>query len=366
MSEEVLSARALNRALLARQLLLERATIGSAEAIERLVGLQAQAPNAPYVALWSRLEGYDPAELAGLLERREAVRTHVMRTTVHLVTARDCTHLRPLMQAVIERSFRSSPWAKRLAGADLDAVAEAGRELLRDRVLTRAQLAPLLAERFPGHDPMSLAYAATIRVPTVQPPPRGVWGAGGAAAWTETEAWIGAALGPAPTPDATVLRYLAAFGPASIPDVRIWSGLTAQREVVQRLRPWLRTFRDERGRELFDLPGAPRPGADAPAPPRFLPEYDNVLLSHDDRTRINALGRPVPLLPGNGGVSGTLLVDGFFRGEWRIERAGDRATLRVEPFDRYTRDERAAVTAEGERLLAFAAPSAAGGEVRIG
>ncbi|MEP6953132.1 MAG: crosslink repair DNA glycosylase YcaQ family protein, partial [Solirubrobacteraceae bacterium] len=155
-----------------------------------------------------------------------------------------------------------------------------------------------------------------------------------------------------------VLRYLAAFGPASIPDVRTWSGLTRQRDVIERLRPELRTFRDARGRELFDLPDAPRPDPDIAAPPRFLPEYDNVLLSHADRSRINGDGRLVPLPPGNGGVRGTVLVDGVFRGLWRVERDGPVAVVRVEPFGRFTRAERAAVVAEGEQLAAFTAPDA--------
>jgi hypothetical protein len=356
MADEVLSDRALNRALLARQLLLERHAMDAFEAIEHLVGLQAQAPNAPYVGLWTRLESFDPANLAGLIERRAAVRTHLMRVTVHLVTARDGATLRPLMQPVLDRGFRSSPWVKNLPGVDLDAVAATARELLGAGPLTRAQLAAGLTDRFPGADPASLAQAVTIKVPVVQVPPRGLWGQSGPAAWAIAEQWTGTPLEAEPSVDDVVLRYLAAFGPASIPDVRTWSGLTAQREVLERLRPRLRTFRDARGRELFDLPGAPRPGADLAAPPRFLPEYDNVLLSHADRARIKGDGRLVPLPPGNGGVCGTLLVDGFFRGLWRVAREGPVAIVRVEPFDRFTRAERAAVVAEGERLAAFTAP----------
>jgi len=359
MADEVLSDRALNRALLARQLLLERHAMDPAEAIEHLVGLQAQAPNAPYVGLWTRLAPFDPGALAALIEDRAAIRTHVMRTTVHLVTARDGATLRPLMQPVMDRSFASSPWAKKLPGVDLDAVAAVGRELLAGGALTRAQLGERLAARFPGEDPASLAHTVTIKVPAVQVPPRGIWGASGPAAWALTEEWTGAALEAEPTADAVVLRYLAAFGPASIPDVRTWSGLTRLRDVIERLRPRLRSFRDARGRELFDLPGAPRPDGEVPAPPRFLPEYDNVLLSHADRARIKGDGRLVPLPPGNGGVCGTLLVDGFLRGLWRVEREGPVATVRVEPFDRFTRAERAAVVAEGERLAAFTAPDCA-------
>jgi len=198
----------------------------------------------------------------------------------------------------------------------------------------------------------------TVLVPAVQVPPRGVWGASGPAAWAETVAWTGLAFERDPSPDAVVLRYLAAFGPASIPDVRTWSGLGGVRAIVDRLRPSLLTFRDAAGRELFDVPGAPRPDPDVPAPPRFLPEFDNVLLSHDDRTHVNPGRHPVPLRSGNGGVAGTLLVDGLFRGLWRIERDGPGAVVRVEALDRYTRAERAAVVAEAERLAVFIAPDA--------
>lgn len=358
-ADEVLDARALNRALLARQLLLERRPTAPYDAVEHLVGLQAQAPNAPYVALWSRLDPFDPAATGALLERRETVRTHVMRSTVHLVSTRDGAALRPLLQPVLDRAFGSSPWRKRLGDADLSAIVRAGRELLDGRALTRAQLAPLLVARFPGQDGAALANAVTVLVPAVQVPPRGIWGATGPAAWAETVAWTGRPLEATPSAESAVLRYLAAFGPASIPDVRTWSGMGGIRAIVDRLRPSLRTFRDAAGRELFDLPDAPRPPAQTPAPPRFLPEFDNVLLSHDDRTRINPGRHPVPLRSGNGGVAGTVLVDGLFRGLWRLEREGGGAVVRVEALDGYTRAERAAVVTEGERLAAFVAPGAA-------
>jgi hypothetical protein len=154
------------------------------------------------------------------------------------------------------------------------------------------------------------------------------------------------------------MRYLAAFGPATVRDVQAWSGLTRLREVAERLRPRLRSFRDGRGNELFDLPDAPRPDPGTPAPPRFLPEYDNLLLSHADRSRVIADGRPVPLFPGNGAGFGTVLVDGFFRATWRITRHGDAARLVVEPFQRLSGGDTAAVTGEGARLLALAAADA--------
>jgi hypothetical protein len=350
---EVLGVRALNRATLARQWLLGREKRSAVEVIEHLVGMQAQAPNAAYVGLWTRVAGFRAEELAELMVRREVVRTTLMRATIHLVTARDCLALRPVVQPVVERSFAGSPFAKHVAGMEVDDLVAVGRTLLAERPRTRAELGPLLGERWPDRDVDSLVYAVTYRTPLVQVPPRGVWGSSGPAAWAPVESWLGAAVGTDPLPDDTVLRYLAAFGPATVLDVQAWSGLTRLKEVLERLRPRLRTFRDEHGRELFDLPDAPRPDPETPAPPRFLPEYDNVLLSHADRTRVITAKRPVVLFPGNGAAMGNLLVDGFYRATWKITRSNGTATLTVDPFTSLSTMDIEDVTTEGQHLLAF-------------
>jgi Winged helix DNA-binding domain len=369
----VLDRRALNRALLARQDLLERAPRTPLEEIEHLVGMQAQVPLAPYVGLWSRLTAFEPADLSALVEARGAVRMSLMRTTIHLVSAADALALRPILQRVLERGLRSgSPFGRRIAGVDLDAVIAAGAARLEERPLTVAHLAPLLAADFPGFDPESLAQAVRLLVPLVQVPPRGVWGRSGPAAFTTARSWLGRPVDPEAPPgavDAMVLRYLGAFGPASVADVHAWSWLTRLRPVVERLRPDLRTFRDENAVELFDLPDAPRPPADTPAPVRFLPEYDNLLVSHADRSRVTTPGFLERAF-----TRGSFLVDGFVRGAWKATRTsrpprdGTRSLrLEVEPFAPLAHAERTCVVEEAARLLAFVAGGEAdGGVVLVG
>ncbi len=370
----MLGRRALNRTLLERQLLLRRRRVAVPTAVEHLVGLQAQVPRDPYVALWSRLDRFRPQRLAGPFAERRAVRMGLLRATLHLVTARDALSLRPILEPVMQRTlYGQSPFGRALAGLDVAELMAFATRLLEERPRTRAELVPALAERWPGHDAAQLSYAAMYLLPLVQVTPRGIWGRTGPSAFTTVEHWLGRPLEPAREPDEMVMRYLAAFGPATPGDVRSWSGLAGMREVLERLRPRLRAFRDERGRELFDVPDAPLPDPETPAPVRFLPEYDNALLGHDDRARIVAPETKTWTEIGWGMV----LADGFTTARWKMEREKDSATLRVEPFRTVTRDEGAAIAAEGERLLEFLAadtgrrdlqvaapPPMAGGRVR--
>lgn len=345
----VLDTRALNRATLDRQLLLRRADLPAKAAVEHLLGLQAQNVKPPYYALAARLDGFTPEALSALMADREVVRIVTMRSTIHTHTADDTLTLRPLVQAARDREL--TLFRKGLQGVDLDRLAVLARDLVEAEPRTMKQLREELLAEWPDADPQALAIAARCRLPLVQVTPRGLWGKSGQVALTTAEHWLGRSAEPAPAPDATVLRYLAAFGPASVKDMQTWAGLTRLREAFERLRPRLVTFRDENGVELFDLPDAPRPAADTPAPPRFLPEFDNLLLSHADRTRVippEYWGRS---WVGNLAYS-TLLVDGFLAGVWKLEEDA----LVVEPFGTLTRAQREEVTEEGARMLAVMHP----------
>ena len=350
----VLGPRELNRATLERQMLLRRRKLSAVEAIERLVGMQAQAPAPPYVGLWTRLEDFHPDELARLILERRAVRIALMRNTVHLVSARDCLALRPLMQPVFDRTLHSTRANRaHLEGVDIEALVAAGRTLLEEKPRTAKELGELLQEQWPDRDPASLARAIRHLVPLVQVPPRGLWGKSGPAAHTTAEAWLGRPLDPTPSIEETISRYLGAFGPATVKDIQTWSGLTRLGEVIERLRPRLRIFRDESGKELFDVPDAPMPDPDTPAPLRFLPEFDNLILSHADRTRVIAEEYRKAIASKNGMVPATVLVDGFVRGTWKTERSRGKATLEIKPFEPLAKEDRDALTEEGERLIRF-------------
>ena len=351
----VLGRRMLNRATLERQMLLRRTKLSVPEAVEALIGLQAQTPHSWYVGLWTRLEGLVPEAVGDLLEERLLVRVALMRSTIHIVTAEDCLALRPLVQPVIERGVRGQ-FGRRLEGLNHEEVAAVARVLLEERPRTFSELARLLDGRFPGRDAFAMGQAVRAWVPLVQVPPRGVWGKSGRAAHTSVEAWLGRPLDPDPEPEDMILRYLGAFGPATVKDVQAWSGLTRLREVTERLRPRLATFRDEQGRELFDLPDAPRPDPDTPAPPRFLYDYDNLLLSHADRTRVITSDYYKQGFTRDGPMPSIVLLDGFTGATWKIERHRGTATLTIRPFTKLSSEEADALTEEGARLLAFAAP----------
>lgn len=357
----VLSRRALGRATLARQLLLERTERTVPEVVGHLVGLQAQTPHTWYTGLWSRIARFTPDQAADLLSARGLVRMALMRSTIHLVTAQDALELRPLIQPALDRDlFRNFTHGPDMRGLDVDAVVAAGRALLAEEARTNKELGALLRERWPDRSAAALAYAIRCQVPLVQVPPRGLWGRSGAIAHTSVETWLGRSVVDRPSIDDMVLRYVAAFGPATVKDVQTWSGLTRLREVVERL-PLLR-LRDEDGQELFDLPDAPRPDEDVPAPVRFLYDFDNILLSHADRRRVVTDDVRARNYAPHGSVPQFFLVDGVTAGDWKLHRTKDVATLELRPFRGSTAVDD--VEQEAWALLAFLAPDVPKHEVR--
>ncbi|MFJ9823913.1 winged helix DNA-binding domain-containing protein [Streptomyces sp. NPDC101160] len=373
----LLSTRALNRATLDRQLLLRPAPLGAEEAVHHLVGLQAQNTKPPYYALAARLDGFRPEELSRLMESRRVARIVSLRSTVHTHTAADAVPLRRLVQdGAVDRELKM--FRKGLTGVDLDRLTELTAAYVDERPRTPKELREHLGAEWPDADPQALGIAARCLLPMVQVTPRGLWRRSGQVALTSATHWFderekgesGGAGGSgasgasgAADLDLTVLRYLRAFGPASVKDMQTWCGLTRLRPAFERLRPDLLVFRDEHGTELFDLPDAPRPDADTPAPPRFLPEYDNLLLSHADRTRVVPADHRTRTWTGNQ-AHRVFLLDGFLAGIWHLEEGRERTVMTVEAFTRLTKAERAALTAEAERTLRLLAPEDIPYEIR--
>ncbi|MGW4681926.1 winged helix DNA-binding domain-containing protein [Micromonospora taraxaci] len=347
----VLDSRALNRATLARQLLLDRAEIPVPDAVAHLGGLQAQEPQEPFVGLWSRLRAFDPAVLSHLLTERHVVRTHLMRRTVHLVVADDAVAWRSRHDAMLRQRVLGV-YRGELNGVDLDDLAVAARKVLADgEPRSMPEIGRALAERWPSAGPRALGEMAVALLPLIQLPPRGVWRAKGGVRHVLLSAWLGRDVDPS-TPEGSdpvgtvlVRRYLTAFGPAATADLRAWCGLAGLPAAVAEMRDELVTFRDERGRKLIDLPDAPRPDPETPAPVRFLPAFDNAILGYDDRSRIIDDAHRLLSVAGERVV----LVDGRVAATWTVE-AG---TVTVNPLTNLSRADRAALEEQGHTLALF-------------
>jgi hypothetical protein len=352
----------LNRTLLARQFLLERVDADQLDVVDQLVGMQAQVPLDPYVGLWSRLRVFDPDALGRALLERRLVRMTLLRATLHLVSSGDALRLRPVLQGMLERAFASSPFARNLAGLDLAPVLARSSELVEEEPLTIAQLRAALAEEWPDYDSNSLAYAVRYLVPLVQVTPRGVWGQTLQPTFTTLASWLGPQTPDTPASlEELLLRYLRAFGPASTADIRTWSWLSDVRSIIAHLRPQLRIYRDQEGRELYDVQDGVFADPSAAAPVRFLPQYDNVFLAHADRSRImDAV---------TWGTSfthrGSFLVDGFLAGAWKLTEKKRDATLVVDVRTRARSAERVQIREEAEALLAFLSPEARARRLRL-
>ena len=364
MAAETLTREELNRATLARQMLLAREPVSPVEAVERLCGMQAQEARPPFVGLWTRLQGFGRPDLHDALHRHELVRAMMMRATLHLVSAGDYARLRAALQPVLTQAM--GVLGKRAKGLELEEVLPVARALVEEGPRTFAELRASLSERFPEVNERALGYAVRLHLPLVMVPTEDRWAYPSVARFTLAETWLDEPLSDEGGPEALVLRYLAAFGPATAADVQTWSGLRGIAGVLKGLRPRLRVFADVRGRDLFDLPEVPRPGADVPAPPRFLPAFDNLVLSHADRTRVLADEHRGAVVTKNLRVRPTFLWEGFVRGTWDLERKKGAAALVVTPFEALPKRAARALEEEGEALLRFAEEDAAEVEVRLG
>jgi hypothetical protein len=340
-----LTIRDLNRTLLARQHLLARTSMPALAMVEHLVGLQAQENLPPYLSLAARIDGFDPRELSDALESRAAVRLLTMRGTIHVLTPDDALALRPWVQPALDQVSRSNQMNKPARHVEVEDVVAETRRLLEDGPLPVKELGERLADAFPDATAAALAHVARERAPLVQVPPRGLWRASGGVVYQTVENHLGR-----PTSEINVRelvrRYLRAFGPATAADMTVWSRVTRLGPVFTSMADELEVVETEDGRRLYDVPGAPVLDGSAPAPVRLLGAYDNVWLSHADRSRIvpeDVRGRWAGT---NGGVGSTVFVDGLMAGLWWWR--DDRVELDV--FRRLSRSERRELDEEVERV----------------
>ncbi len=302
-------------------------------------------PRPPFVGLWSRVAGFEREALHRLVHDRHAVRATLMRGTIHLVSADDFTVMRAALAPVLSRGL------KRLAGQNVAAVL---RHVKKQLPATFGDVRTALAAKFPDAD----VYAVRMHLPVVLVPSESRWSYAGNAPFHDAETWLGRGLAEAGL-EALIRRYLAAFGTASVKDAQAWSGVRGLTPVFEAMRGELRTFVDADGRELFDLPDAPRPAEATPAPVRLLPEYDNLLLAFADHARIIEPARRPALTTNNGIVAATFLVDGRVAGTWELARDKGAASIRLRPFTKLSKTALAAVSAEAEALLRWHEPDAA-------
>lgn len=350
---DTLTDRQLNRATLARQMLLERSNRGITETVGFLGGLQAQQSNDPYIALWSRLEGFTQEQLTALIVDRTLARATSMRGTLHLHTAHDLIGMRPLVKDFLKAMWTSN-FRKRFGSEDEKKVVRAGVKLLDAKApMTAGALGKALQEKFPTAEPQSLAVLLQVTEILVQVPPTRLWGNGSAPLLTRVENWL-----PSPQEQPLsrvdlVRRYLRAFGPASVSDMQVWCRLTKLSAEFELLKDELVTFRSEDGRMLYDYPDAPRPDAGVSAPVRFLPLYDNVYLGYDNRSRMLAKGDTTRVNLLLAGFKPAVLVDGIIAATWSVESKKGEVRLRVEPYRKLRKTEVRDIEGEGLAFLKF-------------
>lgn len=362
MTRETLTDRQLNRATLARQMLLERSNMGIVETVEWLLGLQAQVTEGPYQGLWSRLEGFTHEALTALIVDKQLARATTMRGTLHLHSPSDLVGIRTLVGPVLERMWQGN-FRRRFGDADQQQVLAAAIEVVDREPMTAGDVGKALKDRFPTAEPLAMTVLLQIREIMVQVPPTRIWGSGHSPLLARAPKYL-----PPTTSDLDltmlVRRYLAAYGPASVNDMQSWCGLTKLGEVFETIRYELVTFTAPDGRELFDLPDGPRPDADTPAPVRFMPLYDNAFLGYDNRRRMLAEGDEIrgDLLRD---VKPSVLVDGNVAAGWAIENRKGAASLTVSPYRKLRKRDVADVEREGLKFLRFMGEGAETFDVRV-
>jgi hypothetical protein len=357
MAEKPISARALNRATLARQMLLARERVKPVAAIERLAGMQAQWPRPPFVGLWTRLEPFTREDLLKAVECRDVVRGTFLRGTIHLVSTKDYLAFRQTLQPALSEGL--SVVRDRIKNVDVPAIVKQGHSFFMRGAATFSALRDHLKDGAKSVDERALAYIIRLHLPLLQTPNDGSpWAWAAASNFAVAESWIGKPVDAIERPDVLATRYLAAFGPATANDFRTWSGLPAAKQIFDALRPKLTVLRDDRKRELFDLPKAPRPGDDADVPVRFLPEFDNLLLSYTDKARFVAEPHRSRLTSRNLLLPATFMIDGMVAGTWTTDTKRQATTLTLVPFAAVAKPARAALEEEAERVARFVEPDA--------
>jgi hypothetical protein len=352
-----LGQRDLNRATLARQMLLSRDKVAALDAVERLVAMQAQLAKPPFVGLWTRVAGFAREDLRKLLAAKRVVRATSLRATLHLMSARDYARMRAALQPMLTAGMTALMKARK-ATLELDKVIAEARAFLAGGPADFDAIRKHLVTVFPRANDRVLGFAVRMQLPLVQVPSDDAWSFPGAATFTPADSWLGKPLGTDTAPHELVHRYLGAFGPATVADAQTWSGMSGLQKTFDDMRDELVVVRDERGRELFDLAKAPRPGGDAAAPVRFLPDFDNLVLGHADRSRLIDDAHRSKVTTKNLQVRATVLVDGRVAGTWKVERK-KAATVVVESFAAIAKRVRGELEEEGEALARFVEPDAA-------
>ncbi len=356
-----MSDASLSRATLARQMLLAREKITAVRAIERIAGMQAQLARPPFVGLWTRITGFRREELARAIGKHEVVRGPFFRGTLHIVSAKDFVLFRALMQRALDTGMRAI-LKNRFDDLDRAAITAMARKFfLEPRTFDELRV---VLEKAKAKDVRGQAFAARMFVPLMQVPSDDMWSYPNSARFTLAEPAVGVIAKDAGAKE-LVKRYLAAFGPASVTDAQTWSGIKDLAPTFAELRDELVVVESVGKRELFDLPKAPRPDEDEPAPPRFLPEFDNLLLAYANRKRFVAdAHRKAIYLPGLR-VAPTFLASGAVAGTWKVSRAKAAATLEIQPFSALAKKDKEALAAEGASLVRFIEPEASSFDVIV-